>query len=81
MTARIDRDAVARELTEVLDRIDQEEEKAREASKRAKERVGGLKDKARELRDVLAGRRGVQLPMAAAVLEEANEVKARKGQP
>jgi hypothetical protein len=79
MTARIDRDAVSRELTDVLDRIDVEEERAREASKRARERIGGLKDKARELRDVLAGRRGVQLPMPAAVLDEAREVKARKG--
>lgn len=78
MTARIDREAIARELTDTLDRIDAEEEKARDASKRAKERIGGLKDKARELRDVLAGRRGVQLPIAAAVLAEAGKVRDRK---
>jgi hypothetical protein len=73
-----DREATARELVELLDRIDEAEEAIRKATKEAKERVGGLRDKARELRDLLAGKKGAQLPLAAAVLEEARAEEWKK---
>lgn len=74
-----DREATARELVELLDRIDDAEEAIKKATKEAKERIGGLRDRARELRDVLAEKKGAQLPLAAAALEEAREVARRKG--
>jgi DNA repair exonuclease SbcCD ATPase subunit len=75
-----DREATARELVELLDRIDEAEEAIRQATKEAKERIGGLRSRARELRDLLAEKKGSQLPLAARVLEEAREGdKRRKG--
>lgn len=58
-----DTEATGRELAELLNRIDDAEEAIRKATKEAKERVGGLRDRAREL---------------TAVLEEARELKERK---
>lgn len=77
--ASVNREQVAGELAEVLDRIDAEEERLKEHNRRAKERIAGLRDRARNLRDVIAGRSGVQLPMAVTVLDEARRVAKRKG--
>lgn len=44
----------------MLDRIEAEEESLRELVKARKERIAGLRDRARELRDLLAGRKGTQ---------------------
>jgi len=82
VSARIDREAVAAELLDLLDEVEAEEERARESSQRHKKRIEQLKGQAKERRDVLAGKKGVQLqlPIAAAVLAEAREAaKARKG--
>lgn len=78
MSARIDREAVGRELLDLLDQIEAEEEHGRELSKKSKERVGELRAQARERRDILAGKRGVQLPLVARVLNAAAKVASRK---
>jgi hypothetical protein len=73
-----DHEAAARELVDLLQRIDDAEEAIRKATKEAKERIGGLRDKARELRDLLAEKKGSQLPLAARVLEEARDGERRR---
>jgi len=78
MTARVDRDAVGRELLDLLDQVEAEEERGREAAKRSKVRVAELLGQVRERRDILSGKRGVQMPLAAAVLAEAGRVAKRK---
>lgn len=75
----IDREAVAAELLDLLDQIDAAEERAREANKSAKDRIAKLRGQAQERRDILAGKKGVQIPLTAAVLAEAGKVAKRKG--
>jgi cell division septum initiation protein DivIVA len=80
--SRVDREAVAAELLELLDQVEAEEEAARESAKKHKERLGQLKGQAKEQRDILAGKRGVQLGLTAttaATLAEAGRVAKRKG--
>lgn len=68
----------ARELAAVLDRIDQEEEDMRSEVKERKDRIAALRSRARELRDLLTGRKGAQ-GVIGATLAEAAEVGRRKG--
>jgi len=68
MSAPTPEAGLAEQLAAVLDRIDLEEERLRELVKNRKERIAGLRERARELRDVIIGRTGAQLsiPDAAA---------------
>ncbi len=76
--SRKDREAVAAELLELLDQVEAEEEAARESAKKHKDRLLQLKGQAKERRDILAGKRGVQMPLTAGVLAEAGQVARRK---
>lgn len=76
--SRVDREAVAAELLELLDQVEAEEEAARESAKKHKDRLLQLKGQAKEWRDILAGKRGVQMPLMAGVLKAAGEVAERK---
>jgi hypothetical protein len=81
VTARIDRAAVADELAELLRDIEQREGDLAEHNKAVREQLAELRAQAKERRDILLGRRGVQMPLTAAVLDEAGKVRDRKGQP
>lgn len=67
-------------LAELLDRIDAAEEELRETTKEKRGEIAKMKKRAKELRDLVSGRRGVQMEMGAAVavLDEARRVRDRK---
>jgi hypothetical protein len=73
-----DREKLGRELAAVLDRIESEEAALRELVKARRERIAGQRERARELRDLIAGRTGAQ-SVILETLEEAGEVADRKG--
>lgn len=62
------------ELGKVLDRIESEEAALRDLVTSRKERIAGLRERASELRDVLAGRKGSQGVILATI-----EAAARVG--
>lgn len=89
MTARIDRDKVARELVKLLDEADRREEALREHNKSERDSIAALRAQAGERRDIIADRQGVQLSIghtrdeAAAVeaLDGARKVAKKKEAP
>jgi hypothetical protein len=69
-------------LADVLDRIDAAEEQLRETVKERKGEIAKLKKRARGLRDLMAGRAGTQLDLAADDAAAAVALAAaRKGTP
>jgi hypothetical protein len=82
MSKPVDREWYARELARVGDEIDAREEELRETNKEKRGQIAKLKKRERELRDVISGRRGIQLDIPAggtlAVLSEARGVRERK---
>jgi hypothetical protein len=75
-----DREWYARELARVGDEIDAREEELRETNKEKRGGIAKLRKREKELRDIVSGRRGVQMDMGATVstLEQARAVRERK---
>lgn len=66
MSKPTDREWYARELARVLDEIDAKEEALRDEVKERRGEVAKLRKRAKELRDVVSGKRGAQLDLTAA---------------
>lgn len=80
MSKHPDREWYARELARVLDEIDAKEEALREEVKERRGEVAKLRKRAKELRDVVSGKRGAQLDLGAAG-EVLAEARARRDGP
>jgi hypothetical protein len=79
VTKPVDREWYARELARVGDEIDAREEELRETNKEKRGGIAKLRKREKELRDIVSGRRGVQMDMGAvSVLSEARAVRERK---
>lgn len=80
MSKANDREWYAQEHARVLDEIDTREEELRETTKEKRGAIAKLRKREKELRDIISGRRGVQMDMGAAVsvLSEARAVRDRK---
>jgi hypothetical protein len=68
--ARLDREAVARELVALLDEADRRERALKEHTKDERERIAELRAQAAERRDIIAGRTGAQLSIGHTTPEE-----------